>query len=59
MKYLKLKPMLVSNYLHMDIKKEIHMEKQYGDYHGDEDEIESDKQEKEDNDPRHEPGYYD
>tara|TARA_R110000737_G_scaffold221457_1_gene236929 strand:+ start:13 stop:156 length:144 start_codon:yes stop_codon:yes gene_type:complete len=37
--------------------KEIHMEKQYGDYHGDEDEIESDKQEKEDNDPRHEPGH--
>ncbi len=31
------------------------MPKEYGDYHGDEDQIEADKQEKEENDPRHEP----
>ena len=33
------------------------MSKEYGDYHGDEDEIESSRQEKEENDPRHEPNF--
>ena len=31
--------------------------KEYGDLNGDEDEIESSRQEKEENDPRHEPNF--
>ena len=35
------------------------MFKEYGDYHGDEDDIAAENQEKEDNDPRHEPNFDD
>lgn len=35
------------------------MSKEYGDYHGDEDDIELDRQDKEENDPRHEPNFDD
>lgn len=35
------------------------MSKEYGDYHGDEDIIEAERQEKEENDPRHEPNFDD
>lgn len=33
--------------------------KEYGDYHGDEDEIASERRELEENDPRHEPNFDD